>query len=91
MADSKYIGQWKAVSVTVGKMTEQIGGNSILFINADGTAHYGEGEDRKDYVWTEKNYGIYLDGKSDMKLTADGDRLTTRLLGFITITFEKLA
>lgn len=91
MAENKYIGKWKAVSVKVMDITEPLkNSTSILSINADGTAVYGEGEDRKDYTWKETGYGLYLDGRSDMKLTDEEGRLSTRLLGFITVIFEKL-
>ena len=33
--------------------------------------------------------GVFLDGKSDLKLKDNGDKLTTRVFGLVTLNFEK--
>ncbi len=62
---------------------------NVLELKADGTATYTSEEDMKAYIWKETDYGVFLDGKADMKLKADGDKLTTRIMGFVTLNFEK--
>ena len=62
----------------------------IDVLNADGTAVYTSEDDPKEYTWKETGYGVFLDGKSDMKMTADGDKLKTRILGIVTVAFEKV-
>ena len=90
MADTgKYVGKWKMVSVSVFGMTEPLSVDNTIYINADGTAKMVSPEDEKAYIWKETDYGLFLDGKSDLKLTADGDKFTTKILGFITINIEK--
>ena len=89
LTDSKYLGKWKGVSVTLLGNTEPLTVESVIALNADGTATYTSPEEVKEYTWTEKSYGVYLDGKSDLKLTYDDGMLKTRIMGFVTVNFEK--
>ena len=45
-------------------------------------------EPEEDYTWKEADYGVYLDGKSDLKLKDEGGYLMTKVLG-VTIKLEK--
>lgn len=90
LSNSKYIGKWRIASVSVLGLSEPLTNENVLILNADGTAQYTSPEDPREYTWKETGYGVFLDGKSDMKLTADGDKLTTRLLGIITLNFERV-
>ena len=90
LSNNKYVGNWHIVSVSFLGLSEPLNSENILSINADGTAAYASDEDPREYTWEETSYGLFLDGKSDMKLTADGDKLTTKLLGVVTLTFERV-
>lgn len=87
----KYVGKWKMVSVTVFGMTGELSTDNEVLINSDGTASVSSEAETKEYEWTETSYGLYLDGKSDLKLYADGDRLAIRLLGVISVNLERQA
>ena len=91
MSNSKYVGKWRISYVTVLGNTEPLTVENTLDLKADGTALQSSenGEDVKAYIWKETDYGVFLDGKSDMKLTADGDILKTKLFGFVTLNFER--
>ena len=92
MADiknSKYLGKWRNASVTVFGKTEPMSDNSYIEIRADGTASYISKSETRDYTWKETNYGVFLDGKSDLKLKEDDDTLHISFLG-ITINYERM-
>ncbi|MBR4462590.1 MAG: hypothetical protein IKS51_08435 [Erysipelotrichaceae bacterium] len=89
LSNSKYVGTWKCVSVTVFGKTEELTVESRIHINADGTATQTSPEEKRTYTWKETGYGVFLDGKGDLKLKAEGDKLTTRIMGFVTLTYEK--
>ena len=88
-ANSKYLGSWKGVSMTALGKTEPLTVDNTIVLRADGTAVYTTPDETRAYIWKETDYGVFLDGKADLKLKADGDKLTTRVLGFVTINFEK--
>ena len=90
LSNSRYTGKWRARSLAVFGRTEPLSAENLLVLNADGTAVYTSEDDPKEYTWKETGYGVFLDGKSDMKMTADGDKLKTRILGIVTVAFEKV-
>ena len=89
LSNSKYVGKWNGVSVTMFGKTEPLTVENVLELRADGTAVYTSSEDQKAYIWKETDYGVFLDGKADLKLKVDGDKLTTKVFGFVTLNFEK--
>ena len=89
LSSSKYIGVWKGVSVSLLGRTEALTVENILTLNADGTATYTSPDETREYTWKETHYGVFLDGKSDLKLTDDNGILKTRVFGFVTLNFEK--
>ncbi len=91
LSNSKYLGVWKGVSVSLLGRTEALDVENILTLNADGTATYTSPDEVREYTWKETNYGVFLDGKSDLKLTDDNGMLKTRVFGFVTLNFEKQA
>ncbi len=60
-------------------------------LKEDGTAVYvtPENNDIRAYIWKETSYGVFLNGKSDMKLTDEEGMLKTKLFGFVTLNFVK--
>ena len=88
LSNSKYVGTWRGVSVSFLNHSGEITADNSLIIKADGTATTGTGDDLKAYIWKETSYGIFLDGKSDLKMYANGDDLEVRFLG-IVITYKK--
>ncbi len=93
VSNSKYLGKWKADSVDVFKESGELDNDSVLSLNADGTATIVSGDEVVEYKWWETENGVYLDSlgeKSDLKFKADGpDILKTRLL-FIYLKFKRI-
>ena len=91
LSNSKYVGTWKGVSITLLGRTEPLEVENILTLKEDGTAIYitPENNDIRAYIWKETSYGVFLDGKSDLKLTDEEGMLKTKLFGFVTLNFVK--
>ena len=93
VSNSKYLGKWKADSVDVFKKSGEFDGDTVLSLNADGTASMVSADEVLEYKWWETENGVYLDSlgeKSDIKLKADGpDTLKTRIL-FFHLKFKRI-
>ena len=88
LSDSKYLGTWKAVSMTFMGESESFDDECYLTLNPDGTAKfYVEGEDPAYCDWEETNSGIKLTGDTKMTFNDDGGALTTKLSG-VTLRLE---
>ena len=88
LTQSKYLGTWKGVSVRIGSETEAFDEECILVLNPDGTARFSAGEEASNCTWTETKDGFKLVGDTKMTFKADGDKVTTKLVG-LTLEFEK--
>ena len=92
LTNSKYVGTWKPVTIELFGKKDNFESDSRLEIKADGTAlMYSVNEadeDKKAYVWKETDYGIFLDGKHDFKIKAEGDTLYLKFLG-VTFGYVK--
>ena len=93
VSNSKYLGKWKADSVDVFKKNGEFDGDTVLSLNADGTASMVSPDEVLEYKWWETENGVYLDSlgeKSDIKLKADGpDILKARIL-FFSLNFRRI-
>ena len=88
LSDSKYVGTWRASSVSVVGETGDIEDESILTINGDGTGTLaGDGEE-SSFTWEPTDDGFKT--KGDVKLTFkdDGDNIKADVLG-IELVFER--
>ena len=89
LSDSKYVGTWKAASMSLGDESEAPDGEWILTINGDGTGTLDGGEEApSEFTWSPADGGFKT--KGDVKLTFkdDGDNITAKVIG-VTLTFEK--
>lgn len=92
-SDSKYVGTWKALDMSLGDESEAIDDDWLLTLNADGTgilvANDGEKEEEPaSFTWEPVDGGFKTGG--DMKLTfkEDGDNIKTNIFG-VDLTFAK--
>ena len=89
LSGSKYLGNWRLTSVSMKDKYEEPEEDYILTLNADGSASFtAQSAQVEDYTWKEADYGVYLEGKSDLKLKDEGDYLMTKVLG-VTLKLEK--
>ena len=87
LSDSKYVGTWKAESMSIGDTTEGIdGGEFTLTLNGDGTGVFVSTEDGGETETSDVTWQLTSDGfktKGDVKMTFkdDGDKIVTKILG----------
>jgi len=85
LTNSKFVGTWEPVSIEFLGNKGDFESESRIDIRADGTAlMYSpdeKDEDKKAYIWKETDYGVFLDGKSDLKLKYIDDTLYLKFLG----------
>ena len=86
---SKYVGTWKAVSLSVAGVQQEPDGEWFLIINEDGTGTLDvEGQAPSAFTWEPTSSGFKASGEMKVKFTDDGDRIKTKVLG-TEIVFEK--
>lgn len=87
LSDSKYLGEWKADSLSLGEETGNVdGGEYTLTLNDDGTGTFvsiedGGAEETSDITWSLTSDGFKTEGDAKMKFTDDGDGIKTTILG----------
>ena len=82
LSNSKYLGTWKAVSISFKGLSDAYEDECYLTLNPDGTAvFYMEGEDESRCTWQETGSGVKLSGDSKMTFTDAGDALILKLAG----------
>lgn len=95
LSDSKYVGTWKAVSMSLGDEEEAFaeGEEYILTINGDGTGTF-EGLDDEgnpsttEFTWEPSSEGFKTKGDMKMKFKDDGEQIHAKILG-VNLNFEK--
>lgn len=92
LANSKYVGTWKPISIEFLGNKDDFKTESRLELRADGTAvMYSPSEaqdERNAFIWKETDYGVFLDGKHDFKLKEKDDTLILSFLG-VKIAYKK--
>lgn len=88
LADSKYVGTWKNISISLGEESGELDGEFTIVLNDDGTGQLISDGEAGDFTWELTSDGFKTSG--DMKLTFkdDGDNIKTKLLG-ADLVFEK--
>ena len=82
LTNSKYLGTWKAVSISFKGLSDAYEDECYLTLNPDGTAvFYMEDEDESKCTWQETDSGVKLTGDSKMTFTDVGDALIFKLAG----------
>ena len=90
LTNSKYLGTWKAVSLAMGDKSGTFDQEMLLVLNADGTAMFTSEGENDACKWQETSDGIKLTDGVSMEFKADGDAMTTNVLG-AELRFEKQA
>lgn len=87
LSNSRYLGTWKAESVSVAEESGDLdGGVWTLTLNGDGTGEFvsiaEDGtEEVSNITWSEIDGGFKTKGDTKLKFTDDGDGIKTSLLG----------
>ena len=94
LSDSKYVGTWKAESVSIGEDAGDLdGGVFTLTLNGDGTGTFDSvgddgTEETSDVTWELTSDGFRTKGDTKLKFTDDGDNIKTKIIG-VDLIFEK--
>ena len=88
LSGSKYLGTWKAVSMSLGNETSPYEDECLLILKADGTADFTDNNEHTACNWEETSGGFKLTGGAKMKFTDDGDGIKSTILG-VEVHFVK--
>ena len=88
LSESKYVGTWKALGMSLGDDSEALDEELTLTLNGDGTGQLASAEEVSEFTWSEIDGGFKT--KGDVKLTFkdDGDNIKATILG-VDLNFEK--
>lgn len=87
MSNSRYLGTWKAESVSVAEESGDLdGGVWTLTLNGDGTGEFvsitEDGtEEVSNITWSEIDGGFKTKGDTKLKFTDDGDGIVAKVMG----------
>lgn len=88
LSDSKYVGTWKAVSMSMGDEEEAYTDECIMTLEGDGSGTLTDGEETSDFNWEPTDKGFKTTGDMKMKFVDNGDTISGKILG-ANLNFEK--
>ena len=81
LSDSKYVGTWKAESMSLGEDSENFEGEYILTVNGDGTGTFSGEDDVSNFTWKPTSDGFKTNGDTKLKFKDDGDGIVAKIIG----------
>ena len=81
LSDSRYVGTWEAVSMSLKGETAPFESECRLVLHADGTAEFSSEEEVSKCTWSETSDGFKLRGDAKMTFSDDGDGIKSVVLG----------
>ena len=94
LKNSRYVGTWKLVSISVADQSEQLEEEWILELKEDGkgtmtgSPDAEEDDGPSEFTWQLVNGGFKCKGDLKTTFKDDGDNITTTVIG-AKLTFEK--
>ena len=88
LSGSKYLGTWRAVSLSLMDEVGEFESETYLVLNADGTAEFVSDDEVSKCSWEETKDGFKLTGDAKMTFTDEGDGIKSKVLG-VELYFEK--
>lgn len=89
LSGSKYIGFWKAVSLSVKDKAGEFEEEITLTLKGNGTAEFASGDEVTACTWEETKDGFKLKDGAKMTFKDDGDGITSSVFG-VQLHFERL-
>ncbi len=88
VAGSRYVGTWKATTMSIGDKSAAVEDEWILELKDDGTGTFSSSDDTSKLTWALVNGGFKT--KGDMKATFkdDGENIKAKVIG-VNLVFEK--
>ncbi len=88
LSDSKYVGTWEAVSMTLADEEEPFEDKCIMTLNSDGTGTLESEDEVSEFTWELTDKGFKTQGDMKMKFVDNGDRISGKVIG-VDLNFEK--
>ncbi len=88
LSGSKYLGTWRAATMTLKDEVGEFEEETFLILNADGTAKFTSKDEVTECKWEETKDGFKLKDGAKMTFTDDGDGIKSKILG-VELHFER--
>lgn len=88
LADSKYVGTWKATTMALKDESEALGSEWTLILKEDGTGQSIDEEGEHEITWELTKNGFKMTGDGNVTFTDEGDNIKTKVLG-VSIILER--
>jgi major membrane immunogen (membrane-anchored lipoprotein) len=79
LSDSKYVGTWKATTMSLKDETESIDFEWTITLNADGTGEYVSEDGPTSITWELTDDGFKTKGDAKLTFTDDGDNIKAKV------------
>ena len=88
VSDSKYVGTWKAVKMSLKDESEALEQSWVLTLNGDGTGQFVDDDGTSKITWELTDDGFRTKGDTKLKFKDDGDKIKTNIIG-VDLIFER--
>ena len=89
LSDSKYVGTWKAMTVSVGDESGDVDTEALLIINGDGTGTLTSDGEESSFTWKPVDGGFKTKGDVKMTFKEDGDNTIKATILGASLVFER--
>ena len=88
LSGSKYLGTWRAVSMSLKDEVGEFSEETFLILNADGTAKFTSKSEVSECKWEETKDGFKLKDGTKLTFTDEDDGIKAKILG-VELHFAK--
>ncbi|MDO5133819.1 MAG: hypothetical protein Q4D81_12695 [Eubacteriales bacterium] len=88
LSDSKYVGTWKCMTMSLQDASENLEQSWILTLNGDGTGSFVDEDGTSNITWELTGNGFKTKGDTKLTFTDDGDNIKTKVIG-VDLIFER--
>ena len=89
LSNSKYVGTWKATTLSLQDESEDLGSDLTMVLKEDGTGELKDDSETSSFTWTLTDSGFKTKGDVKLKFKDDGDNIKTTIIG-VDMAFEKV-
>ncbi len=88
VSGSRYVGTWKAITMSIGDKSAEIEDEWILELHDDGTGTFSSNDETSSLTWSLVNGGFKTKGEMKATFKDDGDLIKAKVIG-VNLVFEK--
>lgn len=89
LSDSKYVGAWQAVSISLGDEEGAYDETCIMILNGDGTGTIESADEVTEFTWELTDEGFKTKGDMKMKFVDNGDDTISGKVFGTRLNFER--